>query len=202
MSGDAVRTLDREFPNLAPEVVAAWRDAPPTMIVEVVQGELFTMPRSRPRHTRGSSRLGARLRPFDDPDEGEPGGWIILDEPELHLGPMPDIVIPDLAGWRRERLDESFFDDPEVTAISVAPDWVCELLSPGTEALDRGRKMRVWRREEVSHVWLADPAERTLEVYRLSPDGYLLVETYAGDTQARAEPFEALALPLRSLWQR
>ncbi len=183
-------------------VVAAWREAPPDTVVEVIDGELFTMRRPRPRHARGASRLGARLRPFDDPDEGEPGGWIILDEPELHLGAKPDIVVPDLAGGRRERLGEDVFAEGEGAAIAVAPDWVCELVSPRTQRLDRGRKMRLWRREGVAHVWIVDPANESLEVFRLGPDGYILVDTWEGDVSVRAEPFDAIELPLRSLWRR
>ncbi len=199
---ETARARDMRFPNLDATVVEAWREAPPEVVVEVIDGELFTMPRPRPRHARGSSRLGARLRPFDDPDEGEPGGWIILDEPELHLGALPDIVVPDLAGWHRERLDEDVFNDDDETAISVAPDWVCEVTSPRTRRIDRGRKMRLWRREGVGHVWVMDPSVESLEVFRLGPDGFILVDTWEGNVVVRAEPFAAIELPLRSLWRR
>jgi Uma2 family endonuclease len=91
------------------------------------------------------------------------------------------------------------FDD-ETTALSVAPDWACEVLSPGTERKDRGAKLRIYRRERVGHLWFVNPTERTLEVYRLSGDLYAHVETFEDDAVVRAEPFDAVALRLAVLW--
>src|SRR4051794_11201953 len=121
-------SMDPGFPNLRASVVAAFRNAPSELVAEIVDGEISLLPRPRPRHARGSSRLGARLRPFDDPDEGDPGGWLILDEPEIHLGTLPDIVVPDIAGWRRERLPEEVFANDDTVAITIAPDWICEII--------------------------------------------------------------------------
>lgn len=199
MSGDAVRALDPEFPNLPPDVVEGYRNAPATMTAEVIDGELLLMPRPRRRHAHGASRLGSRLAPFGDPREGDPGGWVILDEPELHLGPRPDIVIPDLAGWRRERLPEEFLDESD--GLTLAPDWCCEVLSPSTERVDRGRKLDVYHRESVGHVWLISPPLRTVEVYRRHDLGWLRVATYEGDLAVRAEPFDAVPLDLAALWR-
>jgi Uma2 family endonuclease len=187
---------DPRFPGLRPEVVAGYLSAPANVVVEVIDGDLITAPRPRARHAHVSSRLGGRLRPFSDPIDDEPGGWVILDAPEIHLGPRPDILGPDLAGWHRARMPEI----PDVAAISLAPDWVCEVLSDRTEALDRGRKMRIWRREGISHVWLVSPELRTLEVYRLENGRYSLLDTLEGDEVVRAEPFADLALPLAVLW--
>ncbi|MBI5515127.1 MAG: Uma2 family endonuclease [Deltaproteobacteria bacterium] len=178
------------------------------MTAEVVDGELVVMPRPRRQHARASSRLGHRLGPFDDPQGDDPGGWVILDEPELHLGPLPDIVDPDLAGWRRERIPDDFLAPEAPAHIALSPDWVCEVLSERTEAVDRGRKMRIWRREKVGHVWLLSPELKTLEVYALAAqetpagvrDRYSLVDTYEGNARVRAEPFEALELDLAALW--
>ncbi|MBI5514605.1 MAG: Uma2 family endonuclease [Deltaproteobacteria bacterium] len=177
------------------------------MTAQVVDGELSVMPRPRPRHQRGAGRLLRHLGPFDD-DPGAPGGWVLLPEPELHLGHLPDIVAPDLAGWRRERFPADGFNDDAPAFLAVAADWVCEVLSASTEALDRGRKMRVWRRERIGHVWLLSPELRTLEVYALTTqetpagvrDRYTLVDTYEGDARVLAEPFEALELDLAALW--
>jgi Uma2 family endonuclease len=188
---------DPRFPGLRPEVVAGYLDAPDNVVAEVIDGELFTQPRPRPRHSHAASRLGRRLGPWSDPIDDEPGGWVILDEPELHLGPRPDIVDPNLAGWRRERMPEI----PDEAAITLRPDWVCEVLSDRTEAIDRGRKMRVFRREGVGHVWLVSPEPRTLEVYRLENGRYSLLDTYEGDAGVRAEPFDAIELPLGVLWK-
>lgn len=189
--------IDARFPGLRADVVKGYLDAPEHVVAEVLDGELFTMPRPRLRHARGSSRLGMLLGgPFDLGVNG-PGGWVILDEPELHLGPRPDIIDPDLAGWRRERMPEL----PDEAAITLVPDWVCEVISASTEAIDRGRKRRIYRREGVGHLWLLSPELRTLEVYRLENGRWTEVETYEGDAVVRAEPFEAIELPLAALWQ-
>lgn len=198
MSGDAARSLDPEFPNLAPEVVEGYRNASETMIAEIIDGELSLMPRPRRRHVHGASLLSHRLGPFFDPSDGDPGGWVIHVEPELHLGPRPDIVVPDLAGWRRERLPEGFLDESD--GLTLAPDWICEVISPSTERVDRGRKLDLYRREAVGHVWLLSPALRTVEVYRRHDLGWLLVATFAGDAAARIEPFDAIELDLTALW--
>lgn len=196
MSSAAPR-VDPRFPGLAPEVVQGYLDAPPTMVAEVIDGVLSLMPRPRPRHARAAGELHGELRgPFD---AGPPGGWVFLPEPELHLGPTPDIVVPDLAGWLRPRVPMDAFDD-ETTALSVAPDWACEVLSPRTERKDRGGKLRIYRRERVGHLWFVNPTERTLEVYRLSGDLYAHVETFEDDAVVRAEPFDAMALRLAARW--
>lgn len=198
MSGDAARTLHPEFPNLDPAVVEGYRNAPASVVAEVIDGELSLMPRPRRRHDRAAGELHGELRgPFDRGRDG-PGGWVILDEPELHLGPKPDILIPDLAGWRRKRLPEGFFDESDERTL--APDWVCEVLSPTTARVDRKQKLPIFHRELVGHAWLIDPALRTLEVYRRHELGWLLVATFEGDDMVRAEPFDAVELGLASLW--
>lgn len=199
MSGDAVRPLGPAFPNLAPEVVAGCRDAPETVVAEISDGELSLPPRPRRRHVHGASVLSRRLGPFFDPADGDPGGWVIHVEPELHLGPRPDIVVPDLAGWRRERLPEGFLDESD--DLALAPDRVCEVLSPSTEQVDRGRKLDLYHREGVSHAWLLSPPLRTIEVYRRHDLGWLRVVTFAGEVVARVEPFDAVPLDLAVLWR-
>jgi Uma2 family endonuclease len=129
-------------------------------------------------------------------ESGRPGGWILLDEPELHF--HGDILAPDLAGWRRERMPEL----PDAAAFELAPDWVCEVLSPSTSALDRADKLPIYAREGVRHAWLVDPIARTLEVLRLEGANWLLVGTWSGDVDVRAEPFDAIELELGVLWAR
>ncbi|CAN5488040.1 hypothetical protein BH23ACI1_BH23ACI1_31870 [soil metagenome] len=169
---------------------------PGHLVAEILDGELYTTPRPAPRHADASSGLGGALRGPFDRGRGGPGGWRILFEPELHLGPDEDIVVPDLAGWRRERLprlpDEAFFRLP--------PDWVCEVLSPSTAAMDRVKKLTIYARERVSHAWLTDPIARTLEVLRLQSGRWTIAGTWAGADAVRAEPFEALAIDLTLLW--
>lgn len=178
------------------ELEAAFQAVPPEQVAEILDGELIVSPRPAFPHANATTRLGGRLRPFGDPEGDDPGGWIILIEPELHLGPRPDIAVPDLAGWRRERMPEM----PQTAATTLAPDWVCEVVSPGTEHHDRTRKRRIYARERVAYYWLVDPLERTLEVYRLVNSHWLEIETFEGDVKVRAEPFDAIELDLGALW--
>ena len=131
--------------------------------------------------------------PFDR-GRGGPGGWRILAEPELHLA--RDVVVPDLAGWRRERLPRL----PDEAYFSVAPDWIGEVLSPSTAALDRVKKLNIYAREQVAHAWLVEPIAQTLEVLRLESGRWVIVGTWAGPAAVRAEPFDALELDLTLLW--
>lgn len=169
---------------------------PPNVVGEIVGGELYASPRPASPHTRAASRLGGELLGPFDRGRGGPGGWVILSEPELHLG--EDVLVPDLAGWRRERMPEM----PHTAAFTLAPDWACEVLSPSTARLDRSRKMAVYAREGVRHFWLVDPLLQTLEVYRLESGRWSLLGTHAGVVTVHAEPFEALALELGALWER
>ena len=196
IAGDAARPLDPEFPNIAPALVARYRNAPETVVAEIIDGELSLTPRPWLRHARGATRLVGKLAGFDDPGEGGPGGWVLLIEPELHLGPRPDIAVPDLAGWRRERLPADFM---EGAAATLTPDWCCEVLSPSTEEIDRGRKLDVYRREGVAHVWLVSPTLRSVEVLRRHDQGWLLVATLRGGAVVRVETFAALELDLAGL---
>ena len=163
-------------------------------VAEILDGELVVTPRPALRHARASSGLGGYLwGPFQT-GRGGPGGWWILDEPELHLA--DDIVVPDLAGWRRERLQAI----PDAAYMTLAPDWVCEVISPATERMDRSRKMRIFAREGVPHLWLLDPLVRTLEVLRLESARWVLLGTHSDTDIARAEPFEAIEIDLTALW--
>jgi len=117
-----------------------------------------------------------------------------LDEPELHLS--GNALVPDLGGWRRERMPVL----PEATAFELAPDWVCEVLSPSTAPLDRTRKLPISARERVGHVWLVDPALKTLEALRLDGAGYRSLSAWHGDAIVQGEPFEEYALHLADLW--
>ncbi|MBN1208258.1 MAG: Uma2 family endonuclease [Myxococcaceae bacterium] len=168
---------------------------PPNQVGEIVAGELYASPRPATPHALVASSLGGELiGPFQR-GRGGPGGWIILYAPELHLG--GDVLVPDFAGWRRERMSKL----PRVPALTIAPDWVCEVLSPSTEARDRGAKLPAYAREGVRHVWLVDPDVRTLEVFRLEGTRYVLLGAHTDDAAVRAEPFDAIELSLRVLWE-
>jgi len=170
-------------------------DAPEHMVAEIIDGELLLHPRPAMPHAAASSALGEELGPPFKRGRGGPGGWILLDEPELHF--EDNVIVPDLAGWRRERMPLIPTDTPYMTLM---PDWVCEVVSPGTGKLDRKRKLPIYARAEVSHVWLVDPLQRTLEVLRRQEAHWLIVGTFADDDRVRAEPFDAIELELGILW--
>ncbi len=173
------------------------RQVPDTMVAEIIDGELYATPRPASPHALAASGIGIDLGgPFHRAPNGPeaPGGWWILDEPELHLG--PDVLVPDLAGWRREKMPVL----PNVAAFTQAPDWICEVVSPTTAGTDRVRKMRIYARESVGHVWIVDPLARTLEVYRLHNDQWLVASTHAGSERVHAEPFAAVELEIARWW--
>jgi len=184
--------------GIRPEVWQAYLDAPEDCVAEILGGELFVMPRPRPRHANVAGRLRRRLGAYDDPDEGEPGGWIILVEPELLLSAVDRPVVPDICGWRRERVPDDFLDP---AAITLAPDWVCEVLSDRTRGIDRVKKQRIYHRAGVAHVWHIDPDARTLEVFRHATEGWTLVLEAEGKERVRAQPFDSLELDLARLWE-
>ena len=148
-----------------PATYADIQALPEHLVGEILDGELIVSPRPASPHAVAASRLMIELGGPFDRGRGGPGGWTILTEPELHFGPQ--VMVPDLAGWRRERMPQV----PDVPFFELEPDWVCEVLSPSTARIDRSRKMRHYARARVQHVWLVDPLATTLEVFRLDGDG-------------------------------
>jgi Uma2 family endonuclease len=164
---------------------------------QIVAGQLYAHPRPRSLHARASSNILRQTGPFDDDTHGpdDPGGWVILMEPELHLD--ADVLVPDIAGWRLERATWS--DD--CAFISIAPDWVCEVLSPSSEVLDRSEKMPAYAHHGVKHAWLVDPDAKLLEVYELSAGVLRQVgPVFREGSRVVAAPFEAIAIELRRVW--
>ena len=169
-------------------------DAPAHRVAEIVDGALYTHPRPAMPHALASSALGNDLgNPFQF-GRGGPGGWWIIDEPELHLD--EDILVPDLAGWRRERMP----DYPDTAYVTLAPDWVCEVLSASTRRLDLQEKRPVYAREGVGHLWLVDPADRTLEAFELHDGQWLLIASAKDDDPVSIRPFDAITFSLGDLW--
>jgi Uma2 family endonuclease len=164
--------------------------------VEVIGGQFETLPSARPRHGRVARAIaGAIGGPFDDDDgRGGPGGWWILTEVDVRLSPH-DIVRPDVAGWRKERLT-----DLDTLPIDVRPDWVCEVLSPGTRLRDTRDKRRLFASAGISHYWLLDPDDRTLLALVLEADRWIEQGLYAEGDLARIAPFEALELDVGRLF--
>jgi Uma2 family endonuclease len=167
---------------------------PDHLVAEIVDGELHASPRPAPRHVNAGSIIGGRLVPPFHEGHGGPGGWWILDEPELHLG--DNVLVPDLAGWRRARMPRL----PATAYFPLPPDWICEVLSPSTLQLDRVRKLTTYAEASVAHAWLVDPGAQTLEVLRLDGGRWTILATHAGPEVVRAEPFHEIEIPLRSLW--
>lgn len=170
---------------------------PENVVGELIGGALYASPRPAPRHAAATTALGEELGPPFKRGKGGPGGCWILDEPELHLG--TDVVVPDLGGWRRDRMPEMPVD---LAYFVLAPDWVAEVQSPSTAALDRGPKLAVYARERVAHVWIIEPVAQTLEVLRLDGETYRIVMVVSGAERVRAEPFDAIELDLAILWMR
>jgi Uma2 family endonuclease len=187
MAGDTARRL-----ATYDDIVAL----PENVVGEILGGELHVHPRPASPHALAATALGEELGPPFKRSRGGPGGWVLLFEPELHL--RADVVVPDLAGWRRERMPVV----PDTVGFTLAPDWVCEVVSPSTGRVDRVKKRPIYARERVTHLWLVDPLARTLEVFRLTDDVYAVVATHGDDEVVRAEPFDAIELDLAVLWAR
>ena len=167
---------------------------PPHVTGEIIFDVLHSHPRPSPRHGLAANRLSQQVTGPFDLGSGGPGGWIFIVEPELHLG--PHVVVPDLAGWRRERLTPF----PETAYIDTPPDWLCEVLSPSTQAIDRTDKLTVYAEFGVKHCWYVDPNAKTLEVLALTGSKWLLAATFKNADPVTAPPFEVHTFPLDVLW--
>ena len=181
----------------APKKKATYQDvldAPEHKVAEIIDGDLYLSPRPAMPHSLAALAIGGELYPPFHRGRGGPGGWLILFEPELHID--ENVVVPDIAGWRRDRLPSV----PDVAYLTLAPDWICEVLSRSTERIDRSKKLRIYARAGVSHAWLVDPLKKSLEIFRLRDGMWVVVAVHFGDERVRAEPFDAIELDLAALW--
>ncbi|WP_044238253.1 Uma2 family endonuclease [Chondromyces apiculatus] len=179
-----------------PATYADLEAVPAHLVAEIIHGVLHTFPRPATPHATAASVLGMDLGGPFHRGRGGPGGWHIFDEPELHLG--EDVLVPDLAGWRRERVPQM----PRAAFITLTPDWVCEVLSPSTATHDRKLKMPVYAAAGVTWLWLINPTERLLEVFHLNARKlWEREQVFSHDDLVRAVPFDAIELELSALWE-
>ncbi|MCE9574603.1 MAG: Uma2 family endonuclease [Deltaproteobacteria bacterium] len=167
---------------------------PEHLVGEILAGELVVSPRPATPHAIASSAVSFDVMGPFQRGRGGPGGWWILPEPELHLG--RDVVVPDLAGWRSERMPTV----PSAPFLTLAPDWVCEIASPSTARHDRTSKPRIYARAEVGFMWIVDPLARTLEIFTRDRDHWSFIAAHATDEKVRAVPFDAVELDLAGWW--
>ena len=178
--------------DLRQELYDAYLEVPETQRAEIIDGTLYVSPRPAPRHANATTVLGGELNGAFQRGRGGPGGWWILFEPELQLVALEPLA-PDLAGWRVERMPSL----PDTSHFTLAPDWICEVLSKSTERTDRDKKLPIYAAHGVAHVWLIDPIGKTLEVHALVDHK---VRIYEGDVTVRADPFSAIEIDLAALW--
>lgn len=169
---------------------------PEEVVGEILDGQLYVHPRPSGPHGFAASSLGYDLiGPFQR-GRGGPGGWWIIDEPELHFIRDAEVHVPDLAGWRRERLPLL----PRGHRYTVVPDWVCEVLSSSTESVDREIKMPIYAAFGVAYAWLLDPRAHTLEAYALEAGHWREIGRFRADAIVCIAPFDAVPLELDALW--
>lgn len=169
---------------------------PGNLTGEIIDGRLYAQPRPAGPHTGTGSGLGGELYGPYHRGRGGPGGWWILDEPEIHFIRDIEVLVPDLAGWRRERMPRL----PQDHRFEVVPDWVCEILSPSTARTDRVTKMPVYARHGVPYLWLVDPLAHTLEAFALHDGRWTVIGLFQEQDAVSVEPFNAIALELGALW--
>jgi Uma2 family endonuclease len=169
---------------------------PESITGEILNGELHTLPRPTGRHGWAASALNTDLAAPFGFGRGGPGGWWIIPEPEVHFVRDAELAVPDLAGWRRERMPQV----PEDHRFEVVPDWVCEILSPSTAKQDRVIKMPVYARYGVAYAWLVDPTARTLEAFQLREGHWLLLAALKDADRVALPPFDAVEFGLADLW--
>jgi Uma2 family endonuclease len=167
---------------------------PPHLVAEIIHGVLETHPRPVGRHGVAQGALQGEIYNPYQRGRGGPGGWLFIPEPQLHLG--AHVLVPDVAGWKRERLP----DVPKTPGITTAPDWVCEVLSPATAKRDRGAKQAIYAEFGISYFWVVDPANRLIDAYQLVAGKWMLLGSVGGDDEVSLPPFEAARFTLDLLF--
>jgi Uma2 family endonuclease len=182
----------RTHPSLYEQLEAL----PEGLVGEILDGQLHTQPRPTGIHALAAAGVGGELYGPFQRGRGGPGGWWILPEPELHFTRDTEVDVPDLAGWRRERMPRV----PQEHRFEIVPDWICEILSPPTESKDRDIKMPIYASFGVHFSWLIDPVRRQVEAYGLADGGWQRIGLFSGDRPQHIAPFDATAIDLGALW--
>ena len=170
---------------------------PESLTGQILNGQLYTHPRPNGKHILISSNVGAELHgPFQKGKNG-PGGWWILQEPEVHLTLNSEVVVPDLAGWKKERLPEI----PDTHKFTVIPDWICEIFSPSTESIDKEIKMPLYAKYGVKYLWLIHPIKKSLQAFKLTNNEWILQGTFEGNDAISIEPFDSINIKLNDLME-
>jgi len=169
-------------------------DLPKNMVGQILDGELIASPRPAPRHSNASSGIGSAIRPPFQDGQGGPGGWWILDEPEVHL--ESNVFVPDIAGWKKEKLPKL----PDTAYFEITPDWVCEVVSPSSGRHDRVTKMNLYAQFKIPFYWLVDPQGKTLEIFSLEQGRWILSSSFGKSDMVSAPPFSDIEFDLSYLW--
>jgi Uma2 family endonuclease len=179
-----------------PSLYAQLLALPENTVGEIIAGVLHAQPWPSAPHALAASTVGGELYGPFHKGRGGPGGWWILTEPEVHFVRDTEVLVPDLAGWRRERMPAL----PGDHRFEVVPDWVCEILSPSTQKNDRVLKKKAYARHGVGFLWLVDPVERILETYALNNGQWVVSGVYQDQDEVSAPPFDAIVIALGDLW--
>jgi Uma2 family endonuclease len=173
---------------------------PEGILGQIIDGVLYTNPRPAGKHAYAATKINSSIDPsFGSRSGGGPGGWVFLFEPQLRLLGKQD-VIPDIAGWKIDRLSDEELSLLSGNRIEINPHWVCEIISPSSVRMDKVLKATLYAECAIEYYWLVDPDQKTLEVRRLEKGQWLVVKTFEGTEKVRAEPFEAIEIDLGSFW--
>ena len=168
---------------------------PDDVRAEVVAGIIVEKASPSYEHGEAQSSLAELLKPPFQRGRGGPGGWWIATEVEIELS-AHEIYRPDVAGWRRDRVGER----PHGRPIRARPDWIAEVLSITNAEHDLGTKLFAYQRAGVPHYWIIDPEHRTLTVYRLGAEGYVVALTAGKTERVHAPPFVEIELSVGELF--
>ncbi len=173
---------------------------PEGVLGQIIDGVLYTSPRPAGKHAYAATKINSSIDPsFGSRSGGGPGGWVFLFEPQLRLLGKQD-VIPDIAGWKIDKLSDEELSVLSGNRIEINPHWVCEIISPSSVRMDKVLKATLYAECAIEHYWLVDPDQKTLEVRRLEKSQWVVVKTFEGTEKVRAEPFEAIEIDLGSFW--